>query len=364
MFYLEVKLDGAKNMKNVAKVLIAIAIVVAVVLVVSAQRSTPAFVDEQGNTLTNSIAEERYVEINDIEHYLLIRGRDTSKPILLFLHGGPGASAMPFNRRYAANLEDHFVVVNWDQRGAGKTFARQLGEQSLSLDLMIDDVAKVVDWLLAEFAREQLVLAGHSWGSMLGLEYISQHPEHISFYVGMGQMADTQKSEKQVYEWALEKARSENDNKGLATLNEIGLPPYDQVKKMMRHRGVVSQHGGNWYGQSLGDIDYVLTCLSVSEFSWLDIPALANGTSYSLSAFYDEFSNYSAVERYSSFEVPLLFILGRHDRVVSPDPAAQYLENVQAPIKEAVWFERSAHNPQWEEPDRFLAELLRFQAKL
>src|ERR1700744_3292143 len=69
------------------------------------------------------IEELSAVNINGIPQYLGIRGKDTRNPILLFIHGGPASPELPFAYTFQAPLEDYFTVVEWDQRGTGKTYA-------------------------------------------------------------------------------------------------------------------------------------------------------------------------------------------------------------------------------------------------
>ncbi|MEM1150311.1 MAG: alpha/beta hydrolase [Pseudomonadota bacterium] len=319
---------------------------------------TPAFTDDAGNPLENSIAEERMVSLGGSQQYVLIRGRDKTAPLLLYLHGGPGTSAMAFNRVYNAELEDDFVFVNWDQRGTGYSYSAAADPDTLTLDRITRDLDELVDLLLAEFEQEQLVLIGHSWGSLLGLEYISRHPEKVAAYIGIGQMTNTPVSEALVYDWALAQATAAEDQDALRILNEIGAPPYDTVGEMMQHRSVVNKFGGSW-GKPFSEIDYALTAIRAPEFSWLGLRDILRGGDVSLKALFPTFVRLDAEETYPVLEVPVYFFLGRNDRVVSPDPAVEYMTVLEAPEKDIVWFEGASHSPQWEAPARFMDELRR-----
>lgn len=313
---------------------------------------TPSFSGE------NSIAEERYMQLGGVEQYVLIRGASRSNPIMLFLHGGPGTSAMAFNRVFSHGLEDDFVFVNWDQRGTGFSYAAGDNESSLTLERIVRDLDELVDGLLAEFDQQQLVLVGYSWGSLVGLEYVSQYPAKVATYIGIGQMADTPASETLVYNWALEQAQEAADEESITVLQSIGRPPYRSVGDMMRHRGVVGRYGGSWVSP-MSDIKYAWTAIQAREFSWFGLRDILRGGDRSLSALYPTFSVFNAPASFPKLDVPIFFFHGRKDRVVSPDPAKRYLDSLIAPRKGWVWFENSAHNPHWEEADKYRSEVLR-----
>lgn len=324
----------------------------------TAQTHTPAFKDQTGRVIQGSIAEERRMSLGGEDQYVLLRGRDRTAPLLIFLHGGPGTSAMPFNRVFNADLETDFLTVNWDQRGTGYSFSAVSDWPSLTLEQMTADLTELVEQLCAEFDQEQVILVGHSWGSTLGLNYISQHPERVALYVGIGQMADTAKSERLVYDWAYQVAEARSDQKSLQILEEIGAPPYASVDEMMKHRGVVNKFGGAWV-TPMPDLRYASIAIKAPEFSWVGLRNTLRGADRSLPALFSTFTALKASEQYPRLDVPVVFFLGRGDRVVSPEPAVAYLSQLDAPFKEVVWFEKSAHSPHWEEPARYMSELRR-----
>lgn len=325
---------------------------IAVLAVWDAVTFTPSIASESG------IAEERRLDLGGVEQYVLIRGTDRAKPIMLFVHGGPGTSAMAFNRVFSHELEKDFVFVNWDQRGTGFSYAAGDDESAITLEQIVRDLDELVDALLAEFEQPSLILVGYSWGSLVSLEYVSRFPSKVSAYVGIGQMADTPASEKLVYQWALDQARQAADKASLEILEAIGSPPYRNVGDMMKHRGVVGRYGGAWV-DPMSDIKYAITAIRAREFSWLGLRDILRGGDRSLSALYSAFSEFDALARYPTLDVPVYFFHGRRDRVVSPEPAKRYLEALEAPAKEWVWFEDSAHNPHWEEIEKYRTEVLR-----
>ena len=336
----------------IRKLVLGIVGLVALLGIWDAVTYTPSITGENG------VAEERYVQLGGVEQYVLIRGASRSNPIMLFVHGGPGTSAMAFNRVFSHALENDFLFVNWDQRGTGFSYAAGDDESSLTLEQIVRDLDELVDRLLAEFNQQQLVLVGYSWGSLVGLEYVSRHPTKVATYIGIGQMADTPVSESLVYNWALEQAQEAADEESISVLESIGPPPYRNVGDMMQHRAVVGRFGGSWVNP-MSDIQYAWTAIQAREFSWLGLRDILRGGDRSLNALYATFSAFNAPASYPKLDVPIYFFHGRRDRVVSPDPAKRYLDALVAPSKGWVWFEGSAHNPHWEEAEKYRSEVMR-----
>lgn len=155
----------------------------------------------------NGISEIQYLTINNTKQYVLIRGKDKSKPVLLFLHGGPGASATALLRKFNSELEDHFTVVYWDQRNAGKSYEKKTPKEEIKVSKYIEDVDTLVSYLKNRFKVEKIFLVGHSWGTRLGLYAIQKHPENFMAYVGVGQELASYEGELISYQYTLKKAK-------------------------------------------------------------------------------------------------------------------------------------------------------------
>lgn len=207
-------------------------LIVAIVLFATARAHTPPFRDVDGRIIDGSIAEERRMLLGGTKQYVLIRGRDRAAPLLVFIHGGPGYSAMPFNRLLNADLEKDFVFVNWDQRGTGYNFSAAKDRDTLTLAQILEDLNDLIDTLCREFGQDQVLLVGHSWGSVVGLEYVSRHPEKVAVYIGVSQVADGAESEVASYRWAIDQAHGQQRADLSAKLEKIGPPPYGSLKDM------------------------------------------------------------------------------------------------------------------------------------
>ena len=340
-----------------------IAIGVVILLAATSGAYTPQFRGEDGEIIEGSIAEERRMVLGGAEQYVLIRGRNRNAPLLIFLHGGPGYSAMPFNRLRNAALEEDFVFVNWDQRGAGKSFSAASDPSTLNLDQLTRDLDDLVDALRAEFDHEKVLLVGHSWGSLLGLDYASRHPEKVAAYIGVSQFSNALASERESYEWSLAQAQKQNDAKALANLEKIGPPPYEAVDEMWTQRRALNKMGGVWF-EPKPDSYYAQQYLRCAEFAWPGLINLVRGGQLSTERLFSTAFSANAFIDYPKLVLPVFFIEGRHDHVTSPRLAEIYLNALDAPQKQLIWFERSGHMPNWEEPEKFNEEVRRIAAEV
>ena len=138
---------------------------------------TKPFRTAAGDVVPQSVAEVGYCRLGGADQWVLIRGRDLANPPLIHLQGGPGFSETRLLRHFNSELENRFTVVYWDQRGAGKSFRRGMPRSSMTVEQFLTDLAGLVDTVCARVGRQQVVLHGHSWGSLLGVLYADRHLE-------------------------------------------------------------------------------------------------------------------------------------------------------------------------------------------
>jgi proline iminopeptidase len=314
--------------------------------------STPAFRDSDARPLANSIAVVERWRVNGLDQSVILRGRDLSNPVLVWLHGGPGSSETPLLRAMNGALEDHFTVVYWDQRLAGQTLDPSATyPESLTIAQMVDDLDAVVERARARLGHDKVVLVGHSWGTMLGVLYVSRHPEKVAAYVGIGQMTDKAKAEALSYDFALDQARRRGNAKAMADLERIGTPPYGN-EQMFTERAWLEALGGVNYGD-MSLLRMIWIGVRVPESNGRDIWAVSHGGAIGTKLLEGQMLSTNLDRTYTSFEVPVFIGAGRADHVTDADLAHQYFERIVAPHKGFMWFERSGHNPHFEEPDKF-----------
>jgi pimeloyl-ACP methyl ester carboxylesterase len=313
--------------------------------------STPPFRDRDGHALRHSIASIETWRINGIDESVIIRGRDTSSPILIWVHGGPGSSETPVVRHFNAVLENHFVMVYWDQRYAGRSldpFAPKPKKQTVGD--YVADLDVLISGLRRRLRSGRVVIVAHSWGTVPGILYAERHPENVAAYVGIGQEADTPESERRSYAWLLHQARSYGDTDAESRLTRLG-PPSAASGNMWTPRDLLARYGGAFHG-NLSVMKLVLIGVTAKEANWRDGAAVLLAKGYNR-VIEDAEAKVILDRNNLKFEVPIVFMSGRYDRTVDADLARRYLERLSAPKKAFVWFDRSAHYPPFEEPDRF-----------
>jgi pimeloyl-ACP methyl ester carboxylesterase len=215
-----------RALRRTAKVGLALLVVLLVTVAIGgfvATRfpSTPAFRDETGAVLPDSVAAFERVELGGLRQTVLMRGKRVSNPVLLYLHGGPGSSELALVRHFNAALEDHFIVVLWEQRGAGKSYSPFIDPSSMTIDQFVSDAEELARWLGRRFGKDRIYLVGHSWGSLVGLRLAHQHPELFQAYVGIGQAVSFQEGERLSLRWTMEQAQAAQNLEAIAELRSL-----------------------------------------------------------------------------------------------------------------------------------------------
>lgn len=314
--------------------------------------STPPILGDDGRPLPGSVASLERVRLGGVEQTILVRGADRARPVLLFLHGGPGMPAMFLAHAWQRPLERDFVVVQWDRRGTGKSRDGVPGG-SLGVRRVLDDLHELAALLRERFGHRRILLVGHSWGSYLGLLAVRERPDDYLAFVGTGQMAGTEKEVVAARrEGLVARAIAARDYTLAGRLADPRAPPTED--DVFRLGGELANATSIWPIVSAG--------LRAPEYDLCDVLALkraADRVNREMRYDVDPPPDGGEVAR---VDVPVFFLLGRRDLNAPPELAAAYLDRLLAPVKGLEWFERSAHFPFLEEPARFREALLRAYA--
>jgi pimeloyl-ACP methyl ester carboxylesterase len=181
--------------------------------------------------------------------------------------------------------------------------------------------------------------------------YTYAHPGKVAAYVGIAQISDMRRGARLSYEFALSEAARRGDEGAIAELRAIG-PSLDSVDERLALGKWVERFGGVFH-DGLSTVRLIWAALGTDEANLVDLVKFGQGNRFSLTQLEGETARLNLVERYRSFGVPIVFLLGRHDWHVPSVLAVQYFEKIEAPCKRLVWFERSAHNSSFEEPGKF-----------
>ncbi len=308
-----------------------------------------------GPSVPTRIEDARFVSLGGIDQWITIRGDDAHRPILLLLHGGPGDVQSPYASVYAP-YERHFVLVQWDQRGAGKTFAKY-GEHTpeLTLERVANDGIELAEYLHRRFPANRIFLLGHSWGSVIGTVMVRARPELFAAYVGTGQVASWAESAEAQFEFLKSRARETGNAPLVAQLDSIGrLDPTNATQYFAATRSLrnfLPDSDKAWLSR-------ILRLLKDSSGMTNDeLTALDGGMRFSGRTLLPT----QLRERLSSdalrFELPYFVIQGQDDWFVPTAPARAYFDRVVAPRKRMVVLQGAGHFALVTHANAFIAAL-------
>ena len=322
--------------------------------------ATPPIRDARGNVVAGSIATIERVKLGGIDQVVLLRGRDVRNPVLLYLAGGPGGTQIAWNQQLNKPLEDRFVVAQWEQRGAGKSGGAVFADwEHMTPTQYTSDGLELVAWLRDRYGPEPIYLVAQSWGTMPGIWMINQRPEWFAGYVGIGQMVSPVETDTLGYEYVLAHARAEGRDELVATLESYGPPPYHGVFNMTRYQRLIGAMN-EYQAREIASDPYaqhpnLVGMTDSPEYGIADTVAAFVGGGITFARVYDQLDDVDLDSQVTSVDVPVWFVEGRHDLNSFPVLAERYLEVLQAPGKQLVWFEHSGHNPMHEDAARFNA---------
>jgi pimeloyl-ACP methyl ester carboxylesterase len=314
---------------------------------------TPPIADDPAHPGA-AIASLEQVNLGGDPQWVLIRGRDRNAPVVLFLHGGPGNSMMRFAHAFQRPLEDDFLVVQWDRRGAGKSYRDPAGISRMRTSREISDTIALIEKLQARFGAHKVILVGHSYGSELGALVAAKRPDLVRAYVGVGQVACAWKRVLAMQEtWLLSQAVARRDNTLVKAIQSH--KPFDHEVAVFAYGGAL-EHAAN-------KMPLWLMSLRAPEYSLRDVWHTRKGIRFTHGHLKRDVYSGALMDAVPRIEVPVYFFEGRDDHVTPPVCAQEYLKRLDAPQKEIVWFDRSAHYPFLAESEKFHRSLLRVAAE-
>jgi pimeloyl-ACP methyl ester carboxylesterase len=302
------------------------------------------------------IHEEKFVSIGGIEQWVTISGEDKSKPIILFLHGGPGSTMTPYDDAIYGYWKKDFVLVNWDQRGAGRTFGRNAPEEvtedywienPLSIEQMVADGIEVSEYLIKHLGKQKIVLIGTSWGSVLGANMALARPDLFSAYIGHSQVVNFYEGFANAYIQVSKMAQSAKDQESLDKLSVLGPPPYENAKKDGQLMRIIKKYESanstpapaSWWNLASqydnekdakhrydGD-DY--SFLHAAGHKQMGIKSMLAGVNFMRDGLH--------------YKIPVYFVQGEEDILTPKELTKAYFDKVKAPKKKYVLVPGAAH---------------------
>ncbi len=312
------------------------------------------FLDEKGNVLAGSSSEKIHVNINGLQQGMFIKSRDSTHPVLLYLHGG-----LPdyfLTQKYPTELEDYFTVVWWERRGSGLSFKADMSLEEITLEQLLSDTKEVTNYLRKRFGQEKIYLMGRSGGTFIGIQAAARTPELYHAYIAVAQMTNQLESERLAYEYMLEQFK-EKGNKKLVRKLELapvtianGTPDaYLALRDDAMHiLGIGTTH----------DMKSIITgmflpSLTCREYTLNEKMNLWRAKARSgVSVLWDKILVTDLAKQVPELDIPVYFFHGIYDYTVSYPLAKAYFDSLKAPLKGFYNFEQSAHSPLFEEPKK------------
>jgi len=277
-----------------------------------------------------AIDKNEIINIGGIKQYIRIEGKDSSKPLLLFLHGGPGGSLMSKADHITGKLLQHFIVIHWDQRETGETLRLNKSSQPLTISLFYNDTHDLIDSLLKQFRRPKLYLAGYSWGSGLGFYIADKYPDLLYAYIAISPVINQWESERM----ALEMLKTKVSNKGRQELSQVRIP-FENSEQLYFHRKWLF----NYSGQKFVSITFRKNVIQAWGVTWFKVWTEACGV--------------NLFESLPTIRCPVYFFAGDKDYQTNHDITQKYYSIVSAPKKDLFLFEGSGHGLPETDPSLF-----------
>ena len=339
-------------------------VVAALVFFIARPGTTPAITDANGVVVPGSIAALEEVHLPGGDQWISIRGYSQDNPVLLYLHGGPGQTGMPFTRFLYSDIAKDFVVVDWDQRGNGKSLSAIDPTSTYSLDSIVADTAALSRYLADRFDERKIYLAGTSWGSTLGVLTAQRHPELFHAFIGGGQMVSQRETDLRIYHDLMAHAQRTGDTAVVDKLRAFGPPPYDDIYG----NAYVMQH----YEALESDYSLIPAVATIGEEHFREMgPWGVFGREYNLvekvnvmrglietfAVLYPQLQEIDFRRDVTRLDVPVYMFRGTSELAARDDLALEWFNALQAPRKHVYRLDHAGHAVLTERPDRLRAVL-------
>lgn len=318
--------------------------------------------DIQRVVAPNGVDETLTLTLGGARQVVNIRGADRNNPILLYIHGGPGSVEMPMAWTFQHPWEDFFTVVQWDQRGAGRSYPLNdpaAIAPTLTIERYRDDAIELIEDLRTRFGQSKVFVLGHSFGSTVGLAVAERRPDLLHAYIGMGQLIDARENERVGIANTLKIARARGDHAAVQAIE--ALRPYPDSGPFTIDKADAWRAYANRYGSLVGyrtDANFYFDSTKLSPlYTPADRKAWNDGSAFTVTTLWPRIADLSFTEL-RRLDVPVMLLLGARDSTTPSDIAVRWLARLSAPARIACRFVYAGHLPMIEEPGKTLLALL------
>ncbi|MFA0810587.1 alpha/beta fold hydrolase [Microbulbifer epialgicus] len=263
-----------------------------------------------GNAFAEQVKYKGWMGSNGAELYLEVSGHDASKPLILFLHGGPGdveLGLVPFQVTIGRALEEKYLVAYLHQRGAGKSL--EVSDDTLTIKNNVQDVHNAVAFLKKHYKKDKVTLIGHSWGGGLAALYASEHPEGLEKLVFISSFQDAEVQAKTSLEATLQWAEKEGNHLAKQELKKYQESPAEHFQLLL-----------NWASRANGgiangaDIRGFLAAENIDE----KFPGWQSRRGRLADKMNNELQIMSVNGGIDNLQIPALFVVGQNDTITTP----------------------------------------------
>lgn len=308
----------------------------------------------------NGIEESYAARIGGIDQWISVRGKDRDNPVILLVHGGPGSAELAIGWTFQRGWEDYFTVVQWDQRGAGKTWSLNDPEAvipTLTMDQMTGDVIEMIEHVRQKLGKEKVIVLGDSWGTIIGLKAAMARPDLVAAYVGHGQVINMQRNEEEGFRLTLAAAQADGNAEAVAALEALAPYPGDLTVARIGDQRTWSIHYGGLAAYRENASAWFRAMRLSAEYDEDVLKAYDAGSLASITALMPELRA-ADLDTVTQSPVPVFLLHGRRDLTTPPSAVRGWIETLEAPVKAEYWFDHSAHLAFMEEPGKVLMTLV------
>ncbi|KCZ91905.1 alpha/beta fold family hydrolase [Hyphomonas hirschiana VP5] len=308
----------------------------------------------------NGIEESFAAPIGGVDQWLSIRGKDRDNPVILIVHGGPGSAELAIGWTFQRGWEDYFTVVQWDQRGAGKTYSLTDPDAvipTLSVDRMKADVIEVAELVRQRLGKEKVILLGHSWGTIIGLQAAVERPDLFAAYAAHGQVINMQRNEEEGFRLTLEAAKADGNTEAVEALEALEPYPDDLTVERIGDQRTWSIHYGGLAAYRQDAAPWFRAMRLSADYDDAVLNGYDAGSLASITALMPELRAVD-MDAITTSPVPVFLLHGRQDLTTPPTASAAWFDRLSAPAKAEYWFDHSAHLAFMEEPGAVLMTLV------
>ncbi|MEG1590696.1 alpha/beta fold hydrolase [Chryseobacterium sp.] len=327
---------------------------------------------------------EFFIPIDKSNLYTRVVG-NPDKPIIITLHGGPGAFNVD-HEFYRDVFENDYLMVYFDQRGSGKSDEWK-DKTMLTTDQFVKDLDKVVEYIKNKYPNKKINLLGSSWGGMYGFLYLIKHQKKINSFISNSGTANIQHNN-----FALIKHEKQLANKLIKETKDS--TKINRYKEILQKLDVIEKSGFKSFFGDMNTIRYVFPKDLGFDVYWAQpkkkgkIEALIKDSDFYTRNKYtpelleqamtrfeyinetfhgqEAYNNLNILTEIGVIKTPVLVLQGEFDYAIGLESGRMIykaLKNVPKKDKELIYIKNTSHNIPSEEPEQLYAALTAFFKK-